>query len=143
MKTKGFTIVELLITLLISSVLVSMMGSVYFLATGYQRKIKLKAASTLGHEELKFWMLHDFDQVMDYQLQGNMMELQTTKGKVIYLLNENNVMRVNAMGDTAVIECQPELRRKYEEGFEVCISSEAHVDCFKLDPVLPSKQPEL
>lgn len=94
MRTSAFTIVELLVSLVISSLVISMAWSIYFFLGNYREIIEMKAEDQIRLKQFEYWITSDLSESSDIEYSENGLVIHKGSGQVTYHFTTDYVFRI-------------------------------------------------
>ncbi len=95
-KLPGFTIPELLVSMLISSILMYAIWNIYFFLITYQGQLSLKSELTFQLAEARFLLTKDFLEADQATAQGSILTFSSARDSVLYEMDTSGVVRFHA-----------------------------------------------
>lgn len=93
-KLRAFTISELLVSMIISSILMYAIWNIYFFLVSYQKQISTKADAEFQTANLRFLLTKDFEEADIIAGSGNSLEFINDVDSVFYEAVGENLVRV-------------------------------------------------
>lgn len=107
-KIKAFTLVELLVVLILSGVLASLVGGIFYYLFVYQQQIDRKPVAVNSMQQLDYLLKKDFDQSEKLFLEGRSLQCINKQDSVNYTFEGSAVIRQQSIVvDTFRISADP------------------------------------
>lgn len=144
MKTefKAFTIIELLVSMLIASIILTLAWNVYFFVGDYQTLIKRKVENALKLKKIESWFKRDFSEAMEVKNEDNQIRVFKRTDTINYYYSESALIRnQKILSDTLQIGIQIEKNEK-NGCLRICLAPKSQLNyCF--DACIPPSSVKL
>lgn len=108
MKIKAFTLIELLVVLILTGVLVSLVGGIFYYLFVYQQQIDRKPVAVNSMQQLDYLLKKDFDQSERLFYDEGNLACISSQDSVQYAFDGNTIIRMQSiMVDTFEIGAVP------------------------------------
>lgn len=129
-QIRAFTIMELLVTMLVSTIVLSLAFGVYYFAVRYSDLISNRANRDVTMLELEWLMKSDLSNSANHKLSRNEMIIYLPSGDSIFYQTGQISRRIRNM-DTTEFFVKSELVRSNTNNLAVCIQQDGLSNCFR------------
>lgn len=141
MKIKAFTVIELLVAMMISSILIGLSWFLITMSNSYRERVEYKAENLNHVKRIQYLLSKGMAQAGRYQLENDLLDLWFENDSVSYLMNTNEFIRVyHGINDTIAVGLKVNLSVNSDESISASISFGQQRFNYIMDWVASSKQ---
>lgn len=132
MRTKAFTLVELLVSLIIGSIILTLAWNIYFYLGSYRGIVENKVDDQVSLKKAEYWMSRDSNKATKIELRDSILVINQSADSIIYNLGKDVLIRTKGINaDTLKMSCKAnELGQM--NSFRICLYKGNTENCFPL-----------